>query len=206
MFHTTSSLTQCYQFDANANAHANVDARGNEALERKYHFTLNRVHAVKYTELVQSETRGLEHKEHSTLWMNGITLKRLYGSFTDTINYAIVNVIYLSKLMRCMGLNIIVRIAPWEHLQLYSKSHRPHGSQPFHDLPGTIISPFHPCSLQWGNSLWGGIPAGSFFWEEPVTNSVIHKTAGLTVPGRSMIWLVLFHCSTVSSLIQSMGE
>ena len=28
-------------------------------------------------------------------------------------------------------------------------------------------------------------------------NSAIHKATGLTVPGRSMIWLVQFHCSTI---------
>ena len=36
--------------------------------------------------------------------------------------------------------------------------------------------------------------------------SAIHKAAGLTVPGHSMIWLVLFHPSTIPSLKLSMGE
>ena len=36
--------------------------------------------------------------------------------------------------------------------------------------------------------------------------SAIHKATGLTVPGRSMIWLVPFHRSTVPSLKSSMEE
>ena len=38
------------------------------------------------------------------------------------------------------------------------------------------------------------------------TNSAIHKAAGLTVPGRSMICLVLFHHSTVPTMKLSIGE
>ena len=38
------------------------------------------------------------------------------------------------------------------------------------------------------------------------TNSTIHKVAGLTVPGHSMICLVLFHHSTVPTMKPSMGE
>ena len=38
------------------------------------------------------------------------------------------------------------------------------------------------------------------------TNSAIHKAAGLTVPSRSMICLVLFHHSTVPTVKLSMGE
>ena len=37
-------------------------------------------------------------------------------------------------------------------------------------------------------------------------NSAIHKAAGLTVPGRSMICLVLFHHFTVPTVKPSMGE
>ena len=37
-------------------------------------------------------------------------------------------------------------------------------------------------------------------------NSAIHKAAGLTVPNHSMIWLVLFHHSTIPSLKPSMRE
>ena len=36
-------------------------------------------------------------------------------------------------------------------------------------------------------------------------NSAIHKVAGLTVPGHSIIWLVLFHCSTVPTLKSSVA-
>ena len=37
-------------------------------------------------------------------------------------------------------------------------------------------------------------------------NSGIHKAAGLTVHGGSMICLVLFHCSTIPTVKSSMGE
>ena len=36
--------------------------------------------------------------------------------------------------------------------------------------------------------------------------SAIHKAAGLTVPGRSMICLVLFHHSTIPTVKPSIGE
>ena len=38
------------------------------------------------------------------------------------------------------------------------------------------------------------------------TYSAIYKAAGLTVPGSYMIWLVLFHHSTIPSLKPVMGE
>ena len=38
------------------------------------------------------------------------------------------------------------------------------------------------------------------------SNNAIHKAAGLTVPGRSMICLVLFHYSTVPTVKPSMLE
>ena len=40
----------------------------------------------------------------------------------------------------------------------------------------------------------------------PPSYSTIHKAAGLTIPGRSMICLVLFHCSTIPTVKLSMGE
>ena len=39
-----------------------------------------------------------------------------------------------------------------------------------------------------------------------VFNSANNKAAGLTVPGCSVIWLVLFHHSAITSLKPSMGE
>ena len=58
------------------------------------------------------------------------------------------------------------------NLQRYSQSHRPHGSWPFHDLPGTI-PPFHHSNCKAVN---GGMASGGhswlfhgYFWERPVT-------------------------------------
>ena len=44
------------------------------------------------------------------------------------------------------------------------------------------------------------------YWNSFLFDSAIHKAAGLMVPGRSMICLVLFHCSTVPTVKPSMGE
>ena len=40
----------------------------------------------------------------------------------------------------------------------------------------------------------------------PLTYSAIYKATGLTVPGRSMIYLVLFHHFTIPTVKPSMGE
>ena len=81
-----------------------------------------------------------------------------------------------------------------------------------HDLTGTIPS-FH-CSIPEalnGGMVWGGsVPAVATFClfcrERLVTNSAIHKAAGLMRPSRSMILWVLFHHSTVPTMKPSMGE
>ena len=60
------------------------------------------------------------------------------------------------------------KLDPMCSLQRYSQSHRPHGSRPFHDLPGTI--PEIPISCEWSwqlecppdHVLYGGRPYGSF--------------------------------------------
>ena len=83
---------------------------------------------------------------------------------------------------------------------------------PWFDWYYSIIPPFH-----WKNvpeAVNGGIVSGAFLpvtfflfcREQPVTNSDIHKAAGLMVPGCSMIWLVLYYLSTIPSLKPLMGE
>ena len=93
------------------------------------------------------------------------------------------------------------------NLQCYSQSRRPHGSRPFHDLTG-IIPLFHHSIPEAVNrrTVSGGHSCQQLFWERSVTNSAIHKAAGLTFPSHSLIWLVLFCHSTIASLKPSMGE
>ena len=58
----------------------------------------------------------------------------------------------------------------WGFLQHYSQSRRPHGSQPFHDLPGTIPLFHHsnPEAIN-GGTASGGCSNWQLFWEQPVT-------------------------------------
>ena len=55
-------------------------------------------------------------------------------------------------------------------LQRYSQSRRPHGSGPFHDLPGTIPS-FRRSNREAvnGGTASGGHSCHQYFWERPVT-------------------------------------
>ena len=55
-------------------------------------------------------------------------------------------------------------------LQRYSQSHRPHGSRPFLDLTGTILSLHHsiPEAINGGMDPGGG-SCWQLFWEPPVT-------------------------------------
>ena len=55
-------------------------------------------------------------------------------------------------------------------LQRYSQSRRPHGSQPFHDLIGTIPSFHHsvPEAVN-GRTISEGCSCRWHFWERPVT-------------------------------------
>ena len=56
------------------------------------------------------------------------------------------------------------------YLQCYSQSRRPHGSQPFHDFPGTI-PPFHRSNHEAinGGTASGGRSCSQYLWERPVT-------------------------------------